>query len=62
MASSVSFSCTNLIDTPLEKGGEFTIRIFCIVAPIASYEGFEFSKKTLQLGLGPASREANKPI
>lgn len=38
MASSISFSYTNLIDTMPEKGGELLVRIFCVVAPIASYE------------------------
>jgi hypothetical protein len=61
MAPSTFFLCPSLIDTPFEKGGEFSVWIFCVVAPIASYKAFEFSKKTLQSGLDLANTEANKP-
>lgn len=62
MAPSTDFLCPNLIDTPFEKGGEFSIWIFCVVALIASYKAFEFSKKTLQPGLGLANTEVNKLV
>jgi hypothetical protein len=53
MASSISLSRPNLINTPLEEGGEFSVWIFCIVAPISSYEALSVQQKILQLDSGP---------
>jgi hypothetical protein len=55
MASRISLSRPNLINTPLEEGGELSVWIFCVVAPISSYEAYQFSKQILQLDSGPAS-------
>jgi hypothetical protein len=47
MASGISFSLSNIIDTTFEEEVEFSVGIICVVDPIASYKGFAFGENSL---------------
>lgn len=54
MACCISFFCPNLINISSEKGADFSVGIFCVVAPVASYKAW-VQQKAFHLDSGRAS-------
>lgn len=51
---------TDNINTPFKKNTKSSLWVFLAIVPVNHNESHEVSKKSLQLGSGPANRVANR--